>query len=133
MNTKPSRLPALALFVSCLLVLLAPCGWCQPTTNGLQLWLKVDAGVTKDGDGLVSVWADQSGHANDATQSVASSQPLFVTNAFNGQPAIRFDGQNDRLNFTPIDASNFTVFVVFKMTGHKYWSGPLNNRVSGKT
>ena len=35
--------------------------------TGMALWLKADAGVTKDGNNKVSVWTDQSGNGNDAT------------------------------------------------------------------
>lgn len=66
--------------------------------NGLALWLKADAGVTADGAGAVSSWADQSQHGNNATQDNAGAvppanwQPVLVPNAVNGKPVIQFDG-----------------------------------------
>ena len=36
--------------------------------SGLKLWLKADTGVTVDGSGNVSSWADQSGNNNTAYQ-----------------------------------------------------------------
>ncbi len=54
------------------------------------LWLKADAGVTADGNGFVSQWADQSGAGNNALQATNGSQPTLVSGAINGQPAINF-------------------------------------------
>lgn len=104
----------------------------QPSMVGLKLWLKADMGITKDGSNLVSQWADQSGNANHAIQASSSAQPLWVTNGFNGKPIVRFDGSNDSLDFQPIDTTNFTVFIMYKMTGHKPYAGPINNRAAGK-
>lgn len=60
----------------------------------LELWLKADHGITKDGSDLVSDWNDLSGNNNHASQSGAD-RPLFVTSAIGGQPALRFDGSSD--------------------------------------
>ncbi|RMG39225.1 MAG: hypothetical protein D6732_04395, partial [Methanobacteriota archaeon] len=80
-------------------------------TTTLKLWLKADAGVTLSGSN-VSDWADQSGNANDATQSNAADQPLFVSSSMNGQPALQFS--DDIMSGTNILASDnqATVFVV---------------------
>ena len=59
--------------------------------DGLQFWLKADAGVTATG-GKVSVWKDQSGKGNDASQADAGSQPALVSGVINGKPVVRFDG-----------------------------------------
>lgn len=61
--------------------------------SGLRLWLKADAGITADGSGKITSWADQSSHHNNATQVVyAPYQPTVVPNAVNGAPVVRFDG-----------------------------------------
>lgn len=65
----------------------------------------------------ITNWYDnnpQSGYKNHATQSTATNQPLYIENAINGVPVVRFDG-ND--NFLTYDGSfevgtNYTVFVV---------------------
>ena len=67
-------------------------------TNGLQLWLKADAGVTKDTTGAVTAWADQSGKNNHAAQVDPTLAPTLVDNAVNGKAAIRFDGADDYLD-----------------------------------
>jgi len=60
-------------------------------------------------DGFISVWYDQSGNLNNATQSTAASQPKIhdaTTGVLteNGKPAIDFDGSNDQL----FSASTYT-------------------------
>jgi Big-like domain-containing protein/concanavalin A-like lectin/glucanase superfamily protein len=67
-------------------------------TNGLQLWLKADAGVTTNATGGVTAWADQSPNANNAVQTDDTAAPRWVANAQNNKPALRFDGANDQLD-----------------------------------
>jgi hypothetical protein len=50
-------------------------------------------------DGFVETWYDQSGNGNDATQSVAASQPKIVDGGSLVAGGIDFDGVNDRLSF----------------------------------
>ncbi len=57
---------------------------------GLALWLDAAKGVTADGSGNVSKWADQSGNANDAVQNILSLEPVVVTPGINGKAVIRF-------------------------------------------
>src|SRR5262249_27591794 len=52
--------------------------------------LKADAGVTSDGSGFVSQWADQSGNANNALPPDPVYQPTLVSDAINGKPALHF-------------------------------------------
>jgi parallel beta-helix repeat protein len=76
----------------------------QVPTLDLKLWLRADTGVTHNGS-FVSQWADQSGSGSDATQPVAVHQPAFVARAFQGRPAIRFDGATDFMTLPmPADA-----------------------------
>ena len=86
---------------------------------GLRLWLKADSGITQDGNGRVSEWADRSGRGNDATQATAASRPTVVANGFS---AVRFDATADQFldlpNFmhAPSTASAGDVFVVLRAT-----------------
>lgn len=84
-----------------------------PSTTNMVLWLKADAGVTYDGSNRISSWTDQSGQGHDATQSTTDEKPLYVSNAVNSQPGIRFDGSNDYLTVSGTFAIA-QVFVVFK-------------------
>jgi hypothetical protein len=50
-------------------------------------------------DGFVETWYDQSGNGNDATQSVAGSQPKIVDGGVLVSGGLDFDGVNDKLSF----------------------------------
>lgn len=98
------------------LLLTAP-GNAQVTT-GLKLWLRADAGVTLDGTNHVSAWADQSGLARHGSQSNTSARPLFVSNALNGNPVLRFDGGNDFFSLAGqvLTTQQFTIMAVVNDT-----------------
>jgi hypothetical protein len=55
----------------------------------VAVWLDGSRGVTSS-NGRVSVWADQSSHANSASQATLANQPQI--GAIHGKPAIKFDG-----------------------------------------
>jgi hypothetical protein len=82
--------------------------------SGLRLWLRADAGVSKDSADKVSGWADQSSSGNPASQASAAKQPLWISSALNGQPVLRFDGDDFlTLGSSPsLATGNFTFFVV---------------------
>ena len=62
------------------------------------LWLKADTGVLFDPSGYVDEWDDQSGNYNEATQYAGETfMPTVTTNAFNGNPAIHFNGTSNYL------------------------------------
>jgi hypothetical protein len=84
-----------------------------PSLTGLAMWLKADAGVTKNGN-YVAGWADQSGNGAGASQATVARQPLFVGSAVNGKPALQFDGADDYMDFTlPVSGlSEMTIVVV---------------------
>jgi len=86
-------------------------------SSDLKIWLKADAGTsgTTDGD-LLTYWNDQSGNAVNAAQSGGSStQPRYITNAMNGNPALEFNGG---ARFFNIDysslGSTYTIITVVK-------------------
>lgn len=74
-----------------------------PVKQGLQLWLRADAGVTTGLDGGVIAWQDQSEHGNHAGplgaayQPTGTEAPLWINDDFAGAPRIRFDGDDDVL------------------------------------
>jgi hypothetical protein len=61
----------------------------QIIDSSLVLHLKADAGVILNGL-TVSKWQDQSGYGKDVSNSTVYQQPLWVANAINGKPALRF-------------------------------------------
>ena len=75
-----------SLFGSSIATAAAPGG----VNSGLQLWFKADAGTSTTTNGAgVSSWAGQSPATRTASQG--SSQPTFVTDAFNFNPALGFN------------------------------------------
>ena len=77
----------------------------------------VDAGMT---DATVCVWYDQSGNANDATQTTTGNQPKIYDSATgvvteNGKPALYFDGSNNyyQLLYSQGTLSSFLYTAVF--------------------
>ena len=68
--------------------------------QGLRLWLKPNAGITRDEGGRVSTWRDQSGHGHDATQPDPAARPALAPGAANGLPALRFDGKSSWMSGT---------------------------------
>jgi hypothetical protein len=85
--------------------------------SGLVLWLNPDVGVQQTA-GAVSRWEDQSGFGNDALQSQATKQPVFVSAGLNGHATIRFDGTDDVLGLTGgAVMSQVTTFIVEKLIG----------------
>ena len=66
--------------------------------SSLALWLDASdsSTITLNGS-TVSAWADKSSNGYDMSQGTAANQPAYVTNALDGKPVIRTDG-NDRLD-----------------------------------
>lgn len=98
------------------------------STNQNRFWLKADAGVYID-NGLtlaangnsVQQWNDQSGVANNATQTTVSYKPVYATNMVNGFPAIRFFGNSFVTGSAyPGIANNvgYTYLICFKDTAY---------------
>src|SRR5262245_7886208 len=87
-------------------------------TNGLQVWLKADAGITTNAAGHVVSWLDQSGQGNLAVQPVENATPRFVDDAVNGRPAIHFDERDDYLEIAAstnlLFGNDITSFFVIK-------------------
>jgi len=88
-------------------------------TNNMSLWLKADAGVTTNVSG-VSLWVDQSGSGNDATQSSAGAEPQWIQNVLNGNPTVRLDGVNDAMSLALgsggiAQTADSTVYIVYKV------------------
>ncbi len=73
-----------------------------PVTQGLQLWLEADAGVTTNTAGLVTAWADQSGQGNNAVQSDPTQAPSLVQGALNRHAVVNFPGVTRGSLMSPI-------------------------------
>lgn len=91
-------------------------------TDGLMLWLKADEGVVTNAAAGVTDWADASMNLNDAAQHGEGLAPLWVPNAINGLPAVRFDGVDDYLEIATATtlqplAGDWTVIFVGRRLG----------------
>jgi hypothetical protein len=63
----------------------------------------LDSRFINQADGsAVSTWADRSNNGRNATQANAANQPTFETNELNGNPIVRFDGNDDILILTSV-------------------------------
>ena len=92
--------------------------------NGASLWLKADAGVTRNSSDNVSLWADQSGAGNDATAS-GGAQSLWVDGVLNGKPVMRLNGSSHFFGLPSGFADytqGLTAFVVSKPTAARNWA-----------
>ncbi|HJN09862.1 MAG TPA: hypothetical protein QF564_14345 [Pirellulaceae bacterium] len=63
----------------------------------LVMWLKADAITDVADGGPVSKWNDASPNQLFSAQSEPDLQPVWVKSAIGGQPALRFDGEDDSL------------------------------------
>lgn len=73
------------------LAVAAPAAVQLPVTDGLDCWLRADAGVTTTG-GLVDAWLDQSSSGLTFTSPAPTERPPLTPSVVNGLPAITFDG-----------------------------------------
>jgi hypothetical protein len=78
----------------------------------------------------ISTWEDRTSNNNDASQATAANQPTYETNEVNGQPAIKFDGSNDRMTFARFDATEAWTICVLKRSGGTAFQQPLLVRQS---
>ena len=86
----------------------------RPTDlSACAMWLHAGAGVTVDGSGLVSSWADQTGNGRNASQADVNYQPRWVTNAVNGLPAVRFAVTDSRDSMATGWSATNTPYSVF--------------------
>lgn len=80
---------------------------------GLQLWLRADS-LNYNDNQAVKTWEDSSGLNHHVTQEDLGRRPVFKRNAVNGQPAVRFDGNDLLASNKTFEFDNFTVYIVFK-------------------
>ncbi|HEX3716956.1 MAG TPA: Ig-like domain-containing protein [Verrucomicrobiae bacterium] len=107
--TKTTKLRFITVGVGAALAMTAASLSAQtlPVTNGLQLWLKADAGISTNASGLVIGWADQSGNGNNAapTNNNTTYSPTYLDDSLNGLPTLRFPGGSKALDVPDISMS----------------------------
>jgi hypothetical protein len=115
------------LYLACITLLFVSNAFGQSSPGGvsgnLRWWLKADAGVLNpsaapaiDGEAVLQ-WNDQSTILNNASQATSANRPVFRTNIINGNPVLRFSGDQfvDAGVASGITTNNsFYFFLVFK-------------------
>lgn len=100
---------------------------------GLKLWLDASQ-ITGLSDGeTVALWSDKSGESNDAIQSTEVNKPLFKTNITNGEPVVRFDGSNDRLDITNDASMQISTSMTFiAVVAYDNWGSSNHETIIAK-
>lgn len=87
-----------------------------PARLSTALWLDAaDASTITLNGSTVSQWKDKSGNGRNMSQATAANQFSYVTNAQNGLPALRSDG-NNRFMITPTRVNLREFVAVAKWT-----------------
>jgi autotransporter-associated beta strand protein len=83
-----------------------------PPATGLSYWLDASDGskITLAGSNVTD-WADSSPAGVNFIQGTTANQPVYVTNAINGLPAVRFNGTSQKMVASKT-ANAQTVFIV---------------------
>lgn len=93
-------------------------GFAPDDIPDLVLWLDAQAIKGLRNADPLSTWQDSSGRGNHARQQLGLKQPKFVTQAHNGRPGVRFDGQNDVMTISDsgsldIGTGNLSILAVY--------------------
>jgi hypothetical protein len=82
-------------------------GLWSPAEISTALWLDAaDVSTITESGGAVSQWDDKSGNGRNATQSTASSRPVYSTAGLNGRNVLTFDGSDDWVGLSASVFSN---------------------------
>lgn len=100
--------------------------------NGLKVWFRADSLAYQDGQ-AVKTWEDSSNFNHHVSQNNLTQRPTYKANALNGQPAVRFDGNDVLISDLELEFEDFTIFAVFKDDANLRNSERLldHNRTSG--
>lgn len=104
-----------------------PSGVLAPQVSGLSLWLDANdidsdgiaEGLSEEGliaTNKVSIW-NMKNKTNKAVQYEVDRCPQVITNAYNGQPTLRFDGINDLMFFDELNDIRTAFWVVMDNSG----------------
>jgi hypothetical protein len=84
--------------------------------TNLVLWLRADVGVTTNGSGGVTSWADQSSYGNNAVAGTTpdggatANPPVLIPDAINGEPGIHFYNSTVAVEYFQVpDSTNLAI------------------------
>ena len=105
------------------------------------VWFDANAITGLTNGAAVASWPDIGGNGVNATQTVVGQQPVYVTGAINGYPAVRFAGANANYLGLPRPVQDdFTIMCLFRSTvgigtDTNFYSGAglVSGEVSGTT
>ena len=96
----------------------------------LAVWFRADAITGLASGSAISTWPDASGNTNNATQSVAFQQPVYVAGAMHDNPVVRFNSTNSTyLAFDRTVKDDFTMIIAYQSsqanqgTGTSFYQG----------
>lgn len=121
---------------NCVAVTAPPTYSTPPDKSGMVLWLDANdcstiSLVSGGSTSPVSAWTDKSGQSNNASPAAEINRPLYISNAINTKPAIRFDGINSQLAVPRVVNDDFTITAVFKTSAGLVHATPRWYNASG--
>lgn len=91
----------------------------DPPSQDMLLWVKADAGVMSDAQG-VATWEDQSGNGRNATRTLGTMQHTTATFGTGEHDVIRFNKDGFfALDTAPFRVPDVTIFAVAQQTGQE--------------
>ncbi len=107
----------------------------------LMAWFNAHDIEGKSSGTAIDRWNDISGNGFDATQPDSGRRPVYIAEAVNGHPALRFTNSSKTyLGLARPVADNFTIMVVFRSTqgigsGTQFYQGAglINGEMPGVT
>ncbi len=94
----------------------------------VRFWLRADSVIS--GGATVQRVQDLSGSSAGGSQNSQELRPILVADAINGQPVIRFDGNNDYINL-PNVMDGSTSAEVFAIVDATYDQAPSSSNFNG--
>ena len=93
--------------------------------TGLNVWLKPEFGIIRDGSGLVSEWQDSSGNGNHCVQTTESRKPNYQANRFGKLPGVCFTGDDWLASPAGMSTGSYTKVVRVLMDDFTFPNGNI--------
>lgn len=93
--------------------------------TGLNVWLKPEFGIIRNGSGLVSEWKDSSGNGNHCVQAIESRKPNYQANRFGKLPGVCFTGDDWLASPAGMSTGSYTKVVRVLMDDFTFPNGNM--------